>query len=380
MVAKNTRKYILYGTDAEAERFLYQNQDILNNISFCIGRNNVNAFFNLHVYLLSDINLVEYMETHCIIVVAENASVFSEMKKHLCMLGLREWDNYVWSRAINKKIVVINANCHGNEVEKYLRQSPSFNNSYMIYPNPDINLNEKREIPVDLLRYTDVYIHQDIRIDNSIGYKLSDDYVRQYLSDDVLDICIPNFVGMAGWMYPNLTTLDKTIYGMNNNPFYVFYRDEVLEEALKCCCSFEEIKMFWINYQYEEESLRTAFNKCMNRLKGREKNWDVKVYDFIMKNYKDVPCFTDSSHPSKYLMKVIGRQVANLLEIKDIDDKHYESDLGVKAPLLKCVSEYFHLVFQVPRELRKEYLGKWVVSELDDYIEGYLWYYHQIKY
>lgn len=46
------------------------------------------------------------------------------------------------------------------------------------------------------------------------------------------------------------------------------------------------------------------------------------------------------NHPSKYVMKMGGgKQIAQILNLNDIDDKEYESNLG-----------------------------KWTVSEIDDYI------------
>lgn len=78
-------------------------------------------------------------------------------------------------------------------------------------------------------------------------------------------------------------------------------------------------------------------------------------------------------------MRIVGRQTAELMGLCDIDDERYEPNLGLKAPVLNCVSEHFELNFQVPREKREEYLGKRMVSEIDDYVKAYLWWYHDIN-
>lgn len=164
--------------------------------------------------------MFQLINTHYFIVAAWG-STFVEIKKDLCGYGMKEWEHFIWSRAFRRKVVVINANCHGDAMIKYLRQSISFWNGYMIYPIPAVHLSEGI-IDIDLLQHTDVYIHQDIRKENSISYQLSDEYVQQYLPKSVMDICIPNLVGMGKWMYPSLGGLDKVL-NPGKEPQYVLY-------------------------------------------------------------------------------------------------------------------------------------------------------------
>ena len=372
------RRYILYGTGGEAERFLFQNQDILDRISFCIDRRNTGKFHGISVYSSDEVTLCDYMETHCLIVAAGSMKVFTELKRKLCAQGLKEWEHFLWSKVFRKKVVVINANCHGEAIEKYLNLSPSFCNEYMIYPLLAVHLNLKGEIEPELLKHTDVYIHQDIRVENEMGYKLSDEYVKGCLPEHVTDICIPNFVGMGRWMYPALGGLDKVINSMQG-PLYVLYKDAVLDEAVDCCERYEEFRTYWMNYSYEDDRLEEIFAVSMNKLKERERNWDIKIYDFIERNYRKIPCFTDANHPSKYVMKEVGRQLAERMGLSDINDENYESSLGLRVPVLNCILTYYNLEFEVCSEVRNEYLGKRVVEEIDDYIKAYLWWYHGIS-
>lgn len=204
-------RYILYGIGGEAERFLYQNQDILNRIAFCIDRNDKKEFYNLDVYKLDAVNVCDSLGTHLILVAAGNIDVYREIKQCLVERGLEEWKDFIWSQTFRRKVVVINANCHGIAVEWYLRQSADFCNNYVIYPIPAVHMNKEGEIEAGLLEHTDVYIHQDIRMENKAGYKLSDEYVRSFLPQRVIDICIPNFVGMGRWMFPAQGDLEKVI-------------------------------------------------------------------------------------------------------------------------------------------------------------------------
>lgn len=79
------------------------------------------------------------------------------MKQNLEDLGLTEFEDFIWSKAFRKKIVVVNANCHGPGLIDYLQLSDRFCKNYMVYPVKQVHLND--EIPLNLLKNTDVYIH-----------------------------------------------------------------------------------------------------------------------------------------------------------------------------------------------------------------------------
>lgn len=366
------KRYILYGVGVEAEKFIFCNGDVLGKIKLCID-NNREEFYRIPVYKLSEMK--DNWGGEQIIVAAGDEKMYFEMRQNLVDLGLIEFEDFVWTRAFRKKIVLVNANCHGSAVIKYLNLSPAFCKAYMVYPVPEIQLNN--EIPQNLLRNTDVYIHQDIRENNCVSYKLSDVYICPRLKQDVVNICIPNLVSMGKWMFPTLGKADRLMHSLSG-PVHVLFRDYVLDEAVNMCGSLEEYKAFWMNYKVDIAEHEKNFNECMNKLHEREKNWDIKIFSFIKENYKKIPCFVDATHPSKYVMKEVGRQVANILGLNDIDDENYESTMGICVPILQDVLNYFDLNFIVSRELEKEYLGKRVVLEVDDYIRAYLWWYHEI--
>lgn len=370
MCVNRKGKYILYGTGIDLENFLFQNQELIPNISFCIGNvwGGATQLHNIQVWSPEAININDYVPTHFIIVTCDKYSLYEEIKVNLLGNGMKEWDDFIWSQCFGKKIAVINANCYKDAVSAYLQRSAAFCNEYMIYPLPPIQRNEKKEIDVSLLKHTDLFIHQDIRAENQYGYKLSDEYISQFLPEGVKNICIPNLVDMGQWMYPNLRP--QNVWRVDKYAT-VMGGDDVLDKAVIQYNSFNEIKKFWLDFHYESEQLDEMFTTCMNKIKAREENWDIKVYDFIKENYRKIPCFTDSRHISFYLLRVIGRQVADLLGLSDIEDEKFTFSQGYCPPLLNCVSKYYNLEFQVPRQKRGDYLGKKVMDEVDDYIRAY---------
>ncbi len=152
------------------------------------------TFHGIPIYRLENVwNLKE----HFIVVAVAMIGTYNEIKKMLVKRDLKEYQNFAWHYVCFRKIVVINANCHGNAVQEYLRQSKDFNMKYVIYPVEEIQNNKSREIDEMLLSVTDVYIHQDIRSNNKVGYKLSDDYIISRLNPSCLKVCIPNLVGFG---------------------------------------------------------------------------------------------------------------------------------------------------------------------------------------
>ena len=268
-------EYILYGVGGAAERFIFCNGDILEKIKLCIDDNR-KEFYKIPVYKLKEAE-VNRGGTQ-VIVAAGDEKIYNEMKQNLINLGLVEFEDFIWSKVFRKKIVVVNANCHGPAVINYLQLSPTFCKVYMVYPVPEIHLNN--EIPHNLLKNADVYIHQDIRENNSISYKLSDAYICPQLKPNAISICIPNFVGMGTWMFPSLGGLDRVMHTLTG-PWYILYRDYVLDEAVNKCESLDEYRAFWINYKFDSTEHERNFDECMNKLSQREKNWDIKIYEFI---------------------------------------------------------------------------------------------------
>lgn len=371
---QSEKGYVLYGTGREAECFLFKNPDIFEEIDYCIDSKHAGFFHGVQIFKMEQICDFTVRK---IIVAAGNGETYAEMKKNLEERGLKEFDHFIWAKVFRKKIVLVNANCHGDAIIKYLEQSGKFCDRYAVYPLLPVHINEKKEIPAEVLQNADVYLHQDIRADNKIGYKLSDEYVLPCLKPECICITIPNFVGMAKWMFPSLGGLDKVIHTAGGVE-YVLYRDSVLDEAVaKKFTALEEYREFWTNYRYTDEELEEKWEKGVSKLREREKKWDIKIADYIGRNYKTIPCFTDANHPSKYVMRKVGEQVAALLGLDDINDSGFEPQMGIPVPILPVVQKYFGFAFTVPREKKKEYFDKRVEEDTDDYIRAYLWWYHE---
>ena len=265
---------------------------------------------------------------------------------------------------------------------QYLKLSKNFCKDYIIYPVPNIHLNTEKKIANDLLKEVDVFIHQDIRVNNSIAYELSDEYCQKQLSPSCKDIVIPNLVGFGDWLYPNLAEVIKY-----DEKYNLVFRDKILDQAY-CDIGEDRLKLYldyYNGFSYSDAFLQDLYKRVMGKLKEREKNWNVKIVSFIEDNFREIPMFVDAGHPSRYLMIEIGRQVLELLNLEnDIDVSMYMSELGMPTPLSMRVKDYWKIDYKKDMESRKSYMFT-TEQEYDEdvylrqYIMEYVWWLYGIK-
>lgn len=258
------------------------------------------------------------------------------------------------SRRINKKIVLINANCHGTALVNFLSLSKEFSEMFSIFPIPAVQFNTEKKIAPLILNEADVFIHQDIRGNNSIAYELSDEVLVPQLNKSCLNLIIPNLVGFGRWLYPNLgeIILDKA---QSHN---LIFRDRILDEAVKASGNSLRDISFYISYfngfEYSKEELNELFEQDMAKLQKREKKWDIKILHYILRHYKSIPMYVDAGHPSRYVMYEIGTKVLGFLGIKrDVSLEDYYSVLGMPTPVAPGVKQYFGIKYLMPLEPRK---------------------------
>lgn len=161
----------------------------------------------------------------------------------------------------------------------------------------------------------------------------------------------------------------------------VLLKDRILEKVfVEGLRSLDDYEHYYHNFRFEYSFLKEKFQNDMGKIRERNKNWDIKIADYIADNYQTVPLFVDRNHPSKYLMLEIGRQTADILGIHDITgESEYEPRLGIPTPILSCVQECFEMNFMQPCEKMRCVLETNLEFGLRDYIKCYMWWYHDIS-
>ena len=235
----NSRKIALWGTGLEAVRFMYST-DL--DIDVVIDNNRVSedwTFRGLPVKKTTELsNLKEYY-----IVMATSEGVYVQICEGLLSQGLEEFIDFCYCRHIGKKLAVLHGNCHVDVMKSFLGSSQKFNEEYAIYPLPSIYGIREGYIRGEILEHCDLFIHQDIRPDNSCGYKLSDEYVLPQVNVAAHKITVPNLFGYGSMFFPQ-------VIGNPNNSWLFSGRDrngmfphgnKVIEKALEEGKSVEDI-------------------------------------------------------------------------------------------------------------------------------------------
>ena len=190
----------------------------------------------------------------------------------------------------------------------------------MIWNLPPLHHHKLTQIPDELLSRCDLFIHQDIRPENPYGYKFSDEYTIPHLKPECRTVIVPNMVGMGKWNFPTMGGRQEKEYKYGQRA--MLWRDSILDEAYHRCKKIQEIKTFILSPDvFPQEKVRELFLKCMDKLCKREKNWDIKISDYIWEHYKTEKIFYDCDHAADSVMQEIGRRLCEELEINDIDGK-----------------------------------------------------------
>lgn len=307
------REVVVYGTGINAVKctcFL-EGQGI--RISYVVdGREGTGRFKNYPVYPPSSQTLAGKY-----IIVACAAGTYGEIKERLC--DYREFEHYIYYGWLNKKIIFLHGNCHMDVIEDCLNSSKIFQKNFAIYPAPRVCTGKM--IDETAIAYMDVWIHEDIRSDNIIGYKVSDEYLKQFVSDNIFEIIIPHLYGLGAGFFPYAKRInDKNtalLNGAYENGMFPF-RDDVIVKCMEQDMSIDQI----CRYVYEDnivpaEYIIKNFNKYMDRIRDREKSWDIKILDFILEHYKTKKLFYDIGHPTNAILEKVSVDILKFLGIQD---------------------------------------------------------------
>lgn len=378
----NDRKLVIYGTGWEGEKFLYNliadigEKECKEQIIYCIDAVHTGSFHGIPIYTLEN---APDLEKYYVIV----AMIYETYSKIITLLenkGLKQFENFIWSRCYQKKLVVINANCHGGALKTYLEKSQNFKKRYCIYPMPEIQDNVKKCIDDEIMNEIDLYIHQDIRVDNSVDYLLSDEYIIPRLKKECNTLCIPNLVGNGYGIFQTQTGEIFSIEVKNSSigKLHLFYRDKLIDEAYQKyqLKTVSRIIDYINTYNFSEETVIEKFNAMIKKLYQREQNWDIKITDYIVENYRTTSMFVDCCHPSQELMLEICRRVAGVLGIEDIHEEDTSIVLGIEAFVWPSIRKHLGILWEkktVRKYCSNSVYGSIDTLDIEEYIREYIY-------
>lgn len=376
---KNGRILVVFGTGLEAVRCMYYLQEKGITVAYYLNNNcKVEQFCNCPVFEPNKENLRDVF-----VLVASKEHVYPIISKQLEENGLSEFKDYIYYDWIDKKLVLLHGNCHMLIISSLLLSSKTFSRQYSIYPNPLIYENKKGKVEKAVLENCDVWIHEDIRTDNGYSYFLSDEYMRNFIRADAVEIVIPNLFGLGKAFFPQSEANQRNNDIKNGEDTNGMFprADKVIDKCVEQGMKKEDIIGFCMRDDaISQAEIKQNFRMYIEKMRMREQEWDIKIVDYILENYKKQKLFYDMGHPVNDVLEVISTGVLEKLGIKDefiFADKNLD---GHEDPVYPAVIKTLGMNWNNGL-LRKSPWGKRVHEEMDfrEYVEEYLWWCYGIK-
>lgn len=371
----------IYGTGLFGLKCMYNLQ--IKNISieyFLESNCNIKSFCHVPVYEL-ELSKIK----NIFIIVSTNEHTYSIVSKELSEMGLEEFKDYIFYSWIGKKIVLLHGNCHLDVIGEYLNSSEKFQKEYAIYPNPRIYDNKEHRIRDNILYNCDVWIHEDIKEDNPFGYYLSDKYLRKQFKKNTKDITIPNLFGLGRAFFPQqdpeVNKKNCSIFNARDLNGMFPRADIVIDKCIQDGKNVEDTYLFTQRQDvFNKKDVFNNFSIYMKKIKEREKNWDIKIYNYIMDHYKYEKLFFDIGHPTNVILKKIS---SDILEMLNIDDKEIFAQTQLDAheiPVYPSVRKHLGMEWN-ENEIRKGKKCKKVEEVMDfkEYVREYIWWCYTLR-
>ena len=373
------KKYIIWGTGIIAMRFFCSHCEHIS-IEYFVD-NNVdseykNILFNKEVKNPANIDF----SGKYVIVACQNVSTYFEIKKQLCHVGMKEFTDFAYYVFYEKEIAIIHGNCHTRVIRKMLESSSDFLEHYFIYPIPQVQYLINAKISEDLLDNVDIFIHEDIQVDNSIGYYVSDEYMYSKLRPDVKNIIIPHLFGLGSFMFPQSEYNPSLCRWAGSKNITCFVsRDRIIDSAILNGYDLKSIKGLIKEQVFSEEEIKNNFEYYISKIKERENAWSFRISDYILENYKKEKLFYDQNHPTNSLLKEISIRILQELGIQE-KDLYADEVLDINEEFVyECVKKTLDIRWD-ETIVRKSLNARRMAAQMDyeQYVREYLYWCHEI--
>lgn len=151
--------------------------------------------------------------------------------------------------------------------------------------------------------------------------------------------------------------------------------DIVIDECIKRGMSVDEIIAYVKSDSiFSKEAILQNFAEYMEKIKKREEAWDIKIYDYIVLNYKKTKLFYDVGHPTNIIMKKISNEILAMLGM-ELCDREIDTQMDIhETPVYPAVKKCLNLEW-TEGYIRESNLAKKasVRMDLDEYVRLYVW-------
>lgn len=260
--------------------------------------------------------------------------------RELFELGYEKIPELIRKLKNQKKIAVIYGNCQTPILSKILLLSNAFSEEYFFIEIPAVHEYASRmKKQWDILleddnfwEQIDLFIYQKVSEANRFSKKLASDNILEKLNISCLIVRIINiyFSGYFIQTTDNRRNFMKDVQQSGLFPFGDKYIDEMI---LKGQSKNEILEQIIREDFIAPEEIHKIVQESLLELKEREKDVDITISDYIMKNYNKKQLFYSFNHPINSVLIEYAKRIISFLGYTDLEID--EAVVYLKAGCLK---------------------------------------------
>lgn len=224
-------------------------------------------------------------------------------------------------KAMGKKVAVLYGNCHMEQLNLYLRESPGFMKEYFIIDLPVIFEMQRFGITfIDelVLNNIDLIIYQKIAKDNKFGPQWASENILSSINSDCERICVPNTVFLG--YFPQEGLRHDTIIKNQINFVPMFCGDKYIDYEYADTRSIKAtIHRLSDSNHFMRNDVENNLAMSFRLLEMQDLECSIPMKDYVVTNYKDICLFTEPKHPTNPFFHEMTDRILALLGIDKLN-------------------------------------------------------------
>lgn len=348
------RFYFMYKDKFEVECF-YDNYKVGEKFGICIKKYDKDS--NLKIIIASSFwkeiaqqiketgkkYLVDYIDSYSY----ETGILYRDLFE---LNGKEQVDRYTnWD---GRKYAVISGNCQTLVYEDLLSLNKKFNSDYIIIKTPkvyqwydDPEYAKWYIINSNFWRNIDLYIYQNVKLDNRINKLIYSENILKQLEDDCIKVCIENIYFDGYW--PQIGRVEFVSWHGNN---VALYKDKFFDDLENRGETLEVASEKMADEKFiTPNSIYKCVDDSFSNLESRERLCDIRLIEYLKENYRRKQLFYSPNHPIEEVMIEYTNRIWEYLgyDREDISLADYSISTitlkGQDVPIYESVIKYLGL-------------------------------------
>ena len=130
----------------------------------------------------------------------------------------------------------------------------------------------------------------------------------------------------------------------------IFFRDRIIDENIKKGKTLKAIIDIYNDKNlFDKDYIKIEYEKFLDKIRMRKKEWDIKVSDFIIENIGKHQLFFDPNHPTNFFIKYVSDKVLKILGVNS-DELIAKPKLTLDSyqmPICASIIDYFGLDYDL---------------------------------